>query len=302
MVVEWFERMRTSIRVTDLYNRQLHPDEEKKLKELQKDKTAEEQYRLAAAECAMVHCADHVPDSDPNSAVLQKMQTDGQGYTFEQNLLKQAGAFDGYDNRLDAINDWYGRYQVGNRAVGAVQGVMGSVAAGVVLGAGCASVAACVAGAAVAGTSLDYSKAGFTQLLNGDVALTYGEQALQSLGLSPQAAAIAYAGLGMGAAAGSVVANNTASKVTTTTNSTAVSQADLDTLAAKGVKFTPQNVVATGTTPGGQVIFLETGNSSAGLQHIIDGHVSDFANIGVSQAQIPGVVIRAVTEGNIVGY
>jgi hypothetical protein len=181
----------------------LHPDEEKKLKELQKDKTAEEQYRLAAAECALVQCAAGVPDGDPNKAVLQKMQTDGQGYTTEQNILKQAGAFDGY-GRLEALNDGLDRYQVSNRVVGAVQGVTGAVAAGVVLGGSCTTVVACVAGAAVAGTSLDYSKAGFTQLLNGDVALTYGEQALQSLGLSPQAAAIAYAGLSIGAVAGSV--------------------------------------------------------------------------------------------------
>jgi filamentous hemagglutinin len=195
----------------DLYNRQLHPNEEKKLEELQKGKTAEEQYRLAAAECALVHCADNVPDSDPNRAVLQKMQTDGQGYTKEQNLLKQAGAFDGY-GRLEALNDGLDRYQVSNRAVGAVQGVMGSVAAGVVLGGSCATVVACLAGAAVAGTSLDYSKAGFTQLLNGDVSLTYGEQALQSLGLSPQVAAIAYAGLSIGGAAAGAALENQAGK------------------------------------------------------------------------------------------
>ena len=84
--------------------------------------------------------------------------------------------------------------------------------------------------------------------------------------------------------------------------SATVSQADLNTLAANGVKFTPQNVVATGTTPSGQIVFLETGNSSAGLQHIVDGHASDFANIGVSEAQIPSVVMQTVTEGNIVGY
>ena len=82
----------------------------------------------------------------------------------------------------------------------------------------------------------------------------------------------------------------------------AVSQSDIDTLAANGVKFTPQNVVATGTTPNGQVVFLESGSSSAGLQHIIEGHASEFANIGVSEDQIPRVVMQAVTEGNIVGY
>lgn len=83
---------------------------------------------------------------------------------------------------------------------------------------------------------------------------------------------------------------------------TSVRQADLDALAANGVKFTPQNVVATGKTPSGQVIFLETGSSSAGLQHIIEQHGAEFANMGVSPDKIPKVVMQAVTEGNIVGY
>jgi filamentous hemagglutinin len=65
---------------------------------------------------------------------------------------------------------------------------------------------------------------------------------------------------------------------------TAVNQAELDALAANGVKFAPQNVVATGTTPSGQIVFLETGSSSAGLQHIIEEHGAEFANMGVSPA------------------
>jgi len=82
----------------------------------------------------------------------------------------------------------------------------------------------------------------------------------------------------------------------------AVRQADLDVLAANGVKFTPENVIATGKTPSGQIVFLETGNSSAGLQHIVEGHASDFASIGVSSDKISSVVMQAVTEGKIVGY
>lgn len=81
-----------------------------------------------------------------------------------------------------------------------------------------------------------------------------------------------------------------------------VDQTHLAELAGKGVKFSPQNVIATGTTSGGKIVFLETGNSRAGLQHIVEGHASDFLNIGVSEAQIPSVVMQAVKEGNIVGY
>ncbi|CAM8655704.1 Domain of unknown function DUF637, haemagglutinin putative [Comamonadaceae bacterium] len=76
----------------------------------------------------------------------------------------------------------------------------------------------------------------------------------------------------------------------------------LNELTANGVKFTPENVIATTRGPSGQVVFLETGNSRAGLQHIVGEHANDFANIGVSQAEIPNVVMQAVSQGKIVGY
>ena len=51
----------------------------------------------------------------------------------------------------------------------------------------------------------------------------------------------------------------------------------LDELTANGVKFTPENVIATTRNFIGKVVFLETGNSKAGLQHIIKEHGSQFA-------------------------
>ena len=76
----------------------------------------------------------------------------------------------------------------------------------------------------------------------------------------------------------------------------------LNELATNGVKFTPESVIATARSPSGQVVFLEAGNSASGLKHIVQEHAADFANIGVSEAEIPTVVTRAVSEGNIVGY
>ncbi|WP_367372617.1 DUF637 domain-containing protein [Pseudomonas lini] len=76
----------------------------------------------------------------------------------------------------------------------------------------------------------------------------------------------------------------------------------LDELIANGVKFTPENVIATARSSSGKVVFLETGNSKAGLQHIIEEHGSQFAQMGVSEAQIPGVVMKAVSEGKLIGY
>ncbi|KVU84298.1 cell surface protein [Burkholderia ubonensis] len=184
----------------ELYNRQLHESEAERLKQLQKNQSPQEQYRLAAAECALVHCADNIPDSDPSKGILQKMQNDGAQFTYEKDVLKKAGAFDGYGD-LDRWNDAYDRNQVSNRLVGAVQGV-GSVAAGAgALAGGCATVAGCALGAAVAVGAADYAKAGFTQMLSGNVTATYGEQALQSLGMSPNGAALAYGALNLGGAA-----------------------------------------------------------------------------------------------------
>jgi hypothetical protein len=73
-------------------------------------------------------------------------------------------------------------------------------------------------------------------------------------------------------------------------------------LTANGVKFTPDALLATGRNSAGQVVFLESGNARAGLQHIVGEHGTDFARIGVSEAEIPSVVMRAVTEGKIIGY
>lgn len=52
----------------------------------------------------------------------------------------------------------------------------------------------------------------------------------------------------------------------------------------------------------GKVIFLETGNAKAGLQHIIEEHAKDFENIGITTDKIPEVVMDAVTNGKLVGY
>lgn len=76
----------------------------------------------------------------------------------------------------------------------------------------------------------------------------------------------------------------------------------LDELAANGVKFTPENVVAAARDPNGRIVFLETGNSGAGLQHIVERHSSEFRKMGILEHDIPAMVMKAVVEGRIVGY
>src|SRR5471032_689650 len=73
-------------------------------------------------------------------------------------------------------------------------------------------------------------------------------------------------------------------------------------MTAQGIKYTPENIVSAAKDSSGKIIFLEKGSSKAGLQHIVEEHGSQFAQIGVSEARIPDVVMKAVTDGKIVGY
>lgn len=81
----------------------------------------------------------------------------------------------------------------------------------------------------------------------------------------------------------------------------AVNAAHVDEMAANGVKFSEQNLVATGKMPGGKVVFLESGTSESGLQHIMERHAQDFVNKGIPESQIPRTVMDSVTKGQVVG-
>lgn len=48
-------------------------------------------------------------------------------------------------------------------------------------------------------------------------------------------------------------------------------------------------------------LFLEIGNSSSGLQHIIENHGSDFLYRNITEDQIPDLVINAVVTGKAIG-
>ena len=74
----------------------------------------------------------------------------------------------------------------------------------------------------------------------------------------------------------------------------------LTRLADSGVKHTPEDVVAIEEI-GGRIVFLETGNTRAGLNHILAAHEADFAAKGVSADQIPELVMAALRQGKEVG-
>ena len=52
-------------------------------------------------------------------------------------------------------------------------------------------------------------------------------------------------------------------------------------LAESGVKYNPDDVVMITRTPDGKLLWLEKGNGSAGLKHIVNGHAADFTAKGV---------------------
>ncbi|GET42912.1 hypothetical protein [Microseira wollei] len=67
-------------------------------------------------------------------------------------------------------------------------------------------------------------------------------------------------------------------------------------LIENGVRCTPENIIGIAKLADGKIVFLETGNSKAGLQHILENHTVDFANKkGIPPEQIPDAVIAAVT-------
>ncbi|MEW8460667.1 MAG: LysM peptidoglycan-binding domain-containing protein [Candidatus Thiodiazotropha endolucinida] len=76
----------------------------------------------------------------------------------------------------------------------------------------------------------------------------------------------------------------------------------LDELGQSGVKHTPENIIDIRKTQDGQIVFLETGNRQAGLEHILVRHEQDFANVGIHADQIPDAVMTAVTQGKVIGY
>lgn len=76
----------------------------------------------------------------------------------------------------------------------------------------------------------------------------------------------------------------------------------LDELAAKGIKFTREDVVAIWKDAEGNIVFLEKGTDKAGLAHIVGEHGGEFAAKGIAEGDIPTFLQEALTNGTKVGY
>jgi filamentous hemagglutinin len=195
----------------DMNNRQLHPDEKARIKQLAGgDPSAE--VRLTAAACAMVKCYAEYPEDSPAYKQLKQLADIGASNAFageRAQLSSQPGMF-GYsatgifsDANFDAAKKLNNTYQIGTRLVGTGKlalGTGGVIVSAFTAPALCATGFGCFANWAAGTVSLDAAYSGGKQLVSGTPTETYLNQGLQSLGMSPKAAAWVEAGLGIGAA------------------------------------------------------------------------------------------------------
>lgn len=72
-------------------------------------------------------------------------------------------------------------------------------------------------------------------------------------------------------------------------------------LQLRNENFTQKNVIAIERDRSGNIVWLEKGNAGAGLQHILS-HEPQFTRVGVSRQEIPEYVMKAIKNGNVIGY
>lgn len=69
----------------------------------------------------------------------------------------------------------------------------------------------------------------------------------------------------------------------------------------EGTKFDKEKIVFAARLENGNHIFLETGNSNNGLQHIIEGHATDFdRSFGVKANQLGSFLHDTIAKGRLV--
>ncbi len=80
-----------------------------------------------------------------------------------------------------------------------------------------------------------------------------------------------------------------------------VTETLIQELRSRGVKFSEENVVMVTHQSDGQLLWLEKGNGSVGLQHIIQRHAADLKeSFGVEKPDIPLFIKNVVEHARIV--
>ena len=91
-------------------------------------------------------------------------------------------------------------------------------------------------------------------------------------------------------------------------NGTLGSKAQLiQELRNQNIKFSEHDILFITRDKTRQIIWLETGNKSAGLKHILDGngttrgHADDFQNaFGISRSDVPAYLEQVISNGTVV--
>lgn len=76
----------------------------------------------------------------------------------------------------------------------------------------------------------------------------------------------------------------------------------LNELSNNGVKFSASKMLRIAKNSEGKIVFLEEGNETKGLTHILQRHEQDFLKKGITKEQIPDAIITAILKGRIIKY
>ncbi|MBL0421694.1 hemagglutinin repeat-containing protein [Ramlibacter sp. AW1] len=292
----------------DLNNRQLHQAEKDRIKQLA-GKDAEKEARLTAAACALVRCYAEYRETSETYQQLRQLADLGSREDFageRSQLADQPGMF-GYtrgDLAIDAGKQLNNTYQIGTRAIGAGQAVLGGAtvaAAAATAPASCATVVGCVATAAVVGMSVDAAYAGARQLVSGNPEATFLNEGLQGLGMSPEAAGWAEAALNVGtavrvgvAAVGNKVAAEGAGSAGASATAAPIAPG---VAAAKGTPLTYDKTTRAWMSPEGLVYSPGSAHGNRVL-HVLDHAAPNSSKpvhsvFNVSRDQVLGLVDEA---------
>jgi filamentous hemagglutinin len=150
------------MKLTDLYNRQLHHDEKQRIHDLAGNDPVKEA-RLTAAACAMTQCYAEYPEGSAAYQQLKQIATFGASDALagERDLLLQQTGMFGYTTsgpfsnaNVDAAKQLNNTYPFMTRGAGAAEAIFGALGLGSAITSAplsCAMGIGCVANAVVAG-------------------------------------------------------------------------------------------------------------------------------------------------------
>ncbi|MDF2481642.1 MAG: hypothetical protein K0R79_1999 [Stenotrophomonas indicatrix] len=199
-------------------NRLLNVIELARIKELSNGDVVREA-ELTAAACALVKCSagfaegsveraewaaiealGSTPEALDDRQWLKVQVQPGYLYTAGNGVATQEQLFD--YAFTDYLFDWGSRNQAGVRAFGGLQAVGGAAqaAGGIAVSPSCASIIGCVGAGFLIASGYDNAVAGTNTLFTGKPTATWGGQAFQAAGISPDVAELLYALSQVGAA------------------------------------------------------------------------------------------------------